>query len=637
MVWYQQHFVMDVMTLYKGDGDQTDPDNYRPITITSVVARVYERIHKNELLAEMIKGGIPSKDQFGFTRQRSTHDAIYRLLSLIVETSSQGDDDPSIPPLQRHVPTVFIDISKAYDKVWIDGLLYKLHHDLGITGNLFYMIRAMLTKRTIQVVCDGKISTMYVMEEGVAQGSILAPLLFLIYIHELTQTRDEDDSICMSLFADDIAVLPLRIGDDGIDVLNNALDRMSLYARKWKITFSAKKTNVVYFKPGFSGPRGYTPPHTHGMLKLTNFPIECAQAYEYLGVRLDQFLTFIPYVTDLIKKLATTSHTISRLVRRGHAPTIPVIQTLVKTVLIPSMVYGFAFIPPKWLENKRHEIKITGIAGTAKALNMHKMLKRHVVTPLMRCTGQPYYVCHDALFIELRTINIQSQQSLSCMRLAHRWMSNHLDATNEAGRMFREHVLNPPTHRSHPFNYIKHGIRTTFPLFNTNPRLFTQLERSRLKELVWNKQYTEFTTRNTTPLHQQYNTTQISQRTLPTYTQMDTPEAASNRARLRFARARLRFDQKRMNFQSITSITCRQCNKATETVKHVIDICDAPAVIDLRQRMRSKLTRLCTRYKEKETDVGNVLNPTAKQAAALKRAHKITGQYINLLRDLWDF
>ena len=118
---------------------------------------------------------------------------------------------------------------------------------------------------------------------------------------------------------------------------------------------------------------------------------------------------------------------------------------------------------------------------------------------------------------------------------------------------------------------------------------------------------------------------------------MDTPEAAGNRARLRFGRARLRYDQKRMKFPNIASTTCTQCNKAEETVQHVIEVCDAPAVADIRQRMRSKITRLCAKYKEKEADVGYVLNPRAKQAAALKRAHKITGQYINLLRDIWDF
>ena len=111
------------------------------------------------------------------------------------------------------------------------------------------MIRAMLTNRTIQVVSDGKISQMYVLEEGVPQGSVLAPLLFLIYIHDITQTQENNTSICMSLFADDIAVLPLKYGRAGISYLRVAMDGMTRYAWKWKITFLAKKTNIVYFKP----------------------------------------------------------------------------------------------------------------------------------------------------------------------------------------------------------------------------------------------------------------------------------------------------------------------------------------------------------------------------------------------------
>ncbi len=447
----------------------------------------------------------------------------------------------------------------------------------------------------------------------------------------------------MSLFADDIAVLPLKIGDDGIDVLNRALDRMSAYARKWKITFSAKKTNVVYFKPDYGRSRtlqSYTPPHTHGKLKLTNFPIECTQSYKYLGVSLDQFLTFIPYVRDLIKKLAATSHTISRIVRRGHAPSFPVIQTLVKTVLIPQMVYGFAFIPPEWIQDKPMAIKVTGMAGTTATVNMHKMLKRSIVTPLMRSLGQPYYVHHDSLYVESRLLNIHNLQSLSCARLAHRWMSTHLDATNEAGRMFREHASNPPSHRYHPFTHIKHGIMRIQALdsFRRSPLSVLQVERHNLKSIIWDQQYTAwYTDRTHHPLIRQYTTSQTTQHTLPTYTHMDTPEAASNRARLRFGRARLRYDQKRMKFPNITSTTCSQCNRAEETVQHVLEVCDSPAVVDIRQRMRSKITRLCSRYEEKETDVGYVLNPRAKQTAALKRAYKITGQYINLLREVWDF
>jgi hypothetical protein len=83
-------------------------------------------------------------------------------------------------------PTVFIDISKAYDKVWIDGLLYKLHHECQITGALFYMLRALLVGRTMQVVHNNMTSDMHTLTAGVPQGSVLAPLLFLIYIHSLT-------------------------------------------------------------------------------------------------------------------------------------------------------------------------------------------------------------------------------------------------------------------------------------------------------------------------------------------------------------------------------------------------------------------------------------------------------------------
>ena len=105
-----------VVTLYKGDGNVNDANNYRPISITSIIARMYERLHMKSLLQHMKNSGIPSPSQFGFTKHRSTHDAIYRLLSTIVDTMGTG--------IGNFIPTVFVDISKAYDKVWIDGLLY---------------------------------------------------------------------------------------------------------------------------------------------------------------------------------------------------------------------------------------------------------------------------------------------------------------------------------------------------------------------------------------------------------------------------------------------------------------------------------------------------------------------------------
>ena len=82
-----------VVTLYKGEGEVNDPNSYRPICITSVVARVYERLQVQNMLHAMSRVNMPSPSQFGFTRRRSTHDAIYRLLSNIVETIDDGIGD----------------------------------------------------------------------------------------------------------------------------------------------------------------------------------------------------------------------------------------------------------------------------------------------------------------------------------------------------------------------------------------------------------------------------------------------------------------------------------------------------------------------------------------------------------------
>ncbi len=508
-----------VFTLYKGDGDKADPNSYRPIAITSVLARVYERLHKAELIEAMATQSIPSPHQFGFTRQRSCHDAIYRLLSLLVETHASNT---TVTADNHFVPTVFVDISKAYDKVWIDGLLYKLHHDIGIRGNLFYMIRALLTSRTIQVVCDGKTSTLFDLTAGVPQGSILAPLLFLVYIHELTNIPGNNTSVLMSLFADDIALAPLRCGSLGVLSLSSALFHLSDYARKWKITFSAKKTNVVYFRPGYVPPpgRGREPtPHVQGRLTLTGFDVDMAKAYTYLGVMLDQYLTYIPHMLALTKRVRGTAQVIARLVRRDHAPCIPVIQTLVKCVLVPQMTYGLAFIPPRLINNTVVRFRATGIShgtGTSKG-NIASWLNSAMLQPLMRSLGVPFNVHHASLRIETRLLSIQSLAALECARLAHRWVSNVLDTTNPAAALFRTHATATTHPPAHPIVTIAAHIGRVPALcaitditdiiidaaHNTVPphhkrvtrrwlHRLAHIDRHKLKPMVWEQQYALF-------------------------------------------------------------------------------------------------------------------------------------------------
>jgi hypothetical protein len=556
-----------VVTIYKGEGEVNDHNNYRPITITSVVARVYERLHMRELLDAMAAAELPSPDQFGFTRQRSTHDAIYRLLSHIVDAADGGTGD------QRYVPAVFVDISKAYDKVWIEGLLYKLHR-LGITGNLYYTIRSLLMQRTIQVVSEGRVSTMFMLDAGVPQGSILAPLLFLVYIHGITDNSSLPRSITMSLFADDIALMPRTHGTAGFGPLQRALTLMSEYASRWKIAYSVKKTNVVFFRLGQDNKRARQLPDPAHTFVLSHFTIKTAPQYTYLGVILDKYLTFIPHVHALIKRVSCTADMISRLVRRDHLPSFPIIQTLVKCVLIPQMTYSFPFIAST-LQDK--VVSTRQATGNPTRGNMYIKLKNAILRPLLYCLGLPHNAHHASVYIESRLIDVMTLISLTSARLVHRWLSMGDHPTNVAAVMFREHVAHAPRSSFHPFNRMASVIMRVreFSFSPPDVSVFSALSGDSLKSIAWEQQYNRWRmdVPHSVPPYCPLLPTKMD---LPRYVHHDTPSTAAHRSRLLFARARFRFDHHRLGFQDVSDAKCMQCNADDdETIEHVISSCAA--------------------------------------------------------------
>jgi exonuclease III len=571
-----------VVTLFKGDGDVNDANNYRPISITSIVARMYERLHMKQLLHHMQAAGIPSAAQFGFTKHRSTHDAAYRLLSTVIDTMNTGVGD--------FVPTVFIDISKAYDKVWIEGLLYKIHHDCNITGPLYYVLRALLIGRTMQVVHDNMTSNTHTLTAGVPQGSVLAPLLFLIYIHSLTNSLSS--SICQSLFADDIALLPLTSGTAGLICLQTALNITTTYAQRWKITFSQKKTQVLFFRPNTSR-QSPTPPHH---LSLTSFTLSTTRTYTYLGVVLDDRLTFMPHLTQLVRRTTTMSMRITRMVRRDLLPSFPVIHRLVQCVLIPQMVYAFAFLCGS-IHNKR--VTDTQTEHTNKTQsNIYTQLKNNILRPLRASLQLPFHVHHNSLFIESRLLNIDNMLIHATARLIHRWMNMSQDVNNAASTLFQQHITQYHTLPSfHPCVRMCATIDTNaVPLLNfspTNHDQFKAMSRSQLHDRIWQHQYEswlyahEHTTRpNSLPVH--YSQLPVPRKELPRYLTTETPAAAARRARLRFRRSKFKFNLERVGYH--VSTTCSHCDNTQEDNHHVL--CECPAHDGPRDACRLALTRL---------------------------------------------
>ena len=138
---------------------------------------------------------------------------------------------------------VSLDLSKAFDRVWHEGLLYKLECN-EISGKLLSLLRNFLTSRQQRVVLNGKNSSWLTVRSGVPQGSVLGPLFFLVYINDIVDGLQND----IKLFVDDNSIYTVvKNKDEAAANLNQDLERVNLWAWQWKVQFNSDKTEEVIF------------------------------------------------------------------------------------------------------------------------------------------------------------------------------------------------------------------------------------------------------------------------------------------------------------------------------------------------------------------------------------------------------
>ena len=178
--------------VFKNVGERSTTKKYCPVSLLSVVIKVYEKIVNNRIFDHIDKGGLFSHFQYGFRSSQSTVD----LLTIVSDRIAR--------PFNRSGSTraVALDISMAFDRVWHTGLLLKLK-SYGISGQIFGLISFFLSNRWLQVALDGKSSQDYPVNAGLPQGSILGLTLFVLYSNVLPI-----DVVCdIAIYADDNATL----------------------------------------------------------------------------------------------------------------------------------------------------------------------------------------------------------------------------------------------------------------------------------------------------------------------------------------------------------------------------------------------------------------------------------------------
>ena len=181
--------VSSVVPVFKNLGDSLTAKNYCPVSLLSVVSKVFQKLVNNRDHLENC--GLFSDFQYGFRSSRSTAD----LLTVVSDRIARAFNRSGA------TRAVALDISKVFNRVWHAGLLHK-RKSCGISGQIFGLISSFLSNRRLRGVLDGKSSQEYPVNARVPQGSILDPTLFLLYINDLP-----DDVICnIAIYADDSTI-----------------------------------------------------------------------------------------------------------------------------------------------------------------------------------------------------------------------------------------------------------------------------------------------------------------------------------------------------------------------------------------------------------------------------------------------
>ena len=301
-------------------GDKQILKNYRPLSLLPIAGKIFERLLYDKMFEFLIANNLISKNQSGF---RPGDSCVNQLLSITHEIYQSFDDN-------LEVRAVFSDISKAFDKIWHKGLIFKLKQN-GISNKILNITTDFLSFRKKRVVLNGQASPWVSIEAGVLQGSILGPLLFLIYINDLS----DDLSTTAKLFADDTPLFSIvQNVSTSASHLNNDLSKISNRAFQWKMNFNpgpSKQAQAVIFS------RKIIQKTCHPSIYFNNESVKQVPSQKHLELILDSKLNFQEHLQNILNKVKKTIGLLRKLL--NILPREPLL-TISKSFVRPHLDYG---------------------------------------------------------------------------------------------------------------------------------------------------------------------------------------------------------------------------------------------------------------------------------------------------------
>lgn len=287
--------IAKVTPIYKS-GNKSDPGNYRPISVLPVLSKIFEKVLYKRLKDHIDVLNLINDTQYGFRPKSNTLSATVDLVTNIKLNIDK----------KKIALGIFIDLKKAFDTVSHDILLQKLN-DIGIVGTAHDMFTSYLRNRC-QVVKIGKSESSYsTLTYGIPQGSILGPLLFIIYINGINQIGLKGD---ITLYADDTCLF--YFSNTIEEIIDNAQKDLKLLDEWFQtnlLTINVSKTNYIIFASKNKKIQDFPP------LTLNNQAIKRTNQEKYLGLVLDHQLTWKPHLIKIKSKLSSLTGALRGIVR----------------------------------------------------------------------------------------------------------------------------------------------------------------------------------------------------------------------------------------------------------------------------------------------------------------------------------
>ena len=313
-----------VCPLFK-KGDKTEPSNYRPISLTCILCKVMEHIIASNLSTHLNKHNILYELQHWFREKRSCETQLIQLVEDLGRQLSLG----------KQTDLILLDFSKAFDKVNHLKLLYKLSC-FGVKGNTLNWIQSFLIGRTQTVVLDGESSEEVKVTSGVPQGSVLGPLLFLLYINDLPENIQSQ----VRLFADDTAVYLTVTNMQDSQVLQSDLESLQHWERTWDMEFNPGKCQVIHIT------RSKSPVKSRYFMH--NQELESVDAAKYLGVTISKDLSWNTHINNI----TSTANKTLGFVKRNVVTKNKDIKTMAYNSLVrPQVEYASVVWSPYTKDN----------------------------------------------------------------------------------------------------------------------------------------------------------------------------------------------------------------------------------------------------------------------------------------------